>query len=542
MEEKKQILGIDLGTTYSCVAVVNEYGQPQVLVNREGKLTTPSVVSFEDENAVDLLVGEHAKNRWHSAPEQTVSFIKRHMTKDESFTNPEKFPHGWDPVKFSAAILKKLVTDANETLGREENPIKDVVITCPAYFGHVARERTKQAGKEAGLNVLDIIDEPTAAAISYGIKQDQDQTVLVYDLGGGTFDVTILKITGNTFEVIATEGDPVCGGYDWDEELAKRILDIYNEKHHTDFKFPLSKDEALEDKTLKADPKIQRMRASLLMEAERLKIALNTSKTRSAETTWLFEEDGRSCPRSVITRKEFDDLTSAHLSYTIGYVHKVIQEAEKKGVNHIDKWILVGGSSRMLQVKERFDEEFGCNAMLTDPDHCVAKGAAIYAATEFAGTGPLRNGKTINIKTVCTKTYGTDISDDGVKKVRNLIFANTTLPIDETVDFRTVYDGQREVSMEIYESNVTDARCTVIPIPPARLINKDNFLKIKSDLPAGSKISVTFHFDQTGFIHVSAKAEDGSVCEFELKADGLKSEDELARDKKLIERATEKNI
>ena len=439
--------GIDLGTTYSCIATLDEFGCPVVLCNATGNRATPSVVSFDgDGNAI---VDEEAKNRSVCTPHETISFIKRHMTRDESFKKPTPFPKGLDPVEISAMILKKVVNDANERLGRQDNPIKDVVITCPAYFGVNAKKRNCQAGEIAGLNVLGIINEPTAAAISYGLRQDQDQTVLVYDLGGGTFDVTILKITGNTFEVIATEGDPVCGGYDWDEELAKRILDIYNEKHHTDIKFPLSKDEeALEDKTLKADPKIQRMRASLLMEAERLKIALNTSKIGSAETTWLFEEDGRSCPRSVITRKEFDDLTSAHLSYTIGYVHKVIQEAEKKGVNHIDKWILVGGSSRMPQVKERLDKEFEkyhCNAKLSDPDECVAKGAAIFAASRFSE----KNGKTLfgnrkitdkslNIIDACSKTYGVGIINN---KVENFILANTQLPVTVTKTLQTVYDN-----------------------------------------------------------------------------------------------------
>ena len=195
MEEKKQILGIDLGTTYSCVAVLDEYGQPRVLPNREGTDTTPSVVSFEDDDSA--LVGADAKNRWRVAPEKTVAFINRHMILDESFTKPTKFPLGWDPCEFSAIILKKLVNDANEALNRAENPIKDVVITCPAYFDAKARARTQQAGEIAGLNVLQIINSPTAAAIAYAIKQDENQTVLVYDLGGGTFDVTILKISGH---------------------------------------------------------------------------------------------------------------------------------------------------------------------------------------------------------------------------------------------------------------------------------------------------------------------------------------------------------
>ena len=537
MEEKKQILGIDLGTTYSCVAILDEYGRPQVLANRDEKMTTPSIVSFEDDESA--LAGEAAKNRWRYAPEQTVAFIKRHMTRDESFSDEgkKKFPFSWDPSLLSATILKKVVSDANERLERQDNPIKDVVITCPAYFDHVARERTRQAGEQAGLNVLDIIEEPTAAAIAYGIKQDQDQTVLVYDLGGGTFDVTILKITGNSFKVIATGGDPNCGGYDWDKELAASILDIYNKAYSTDFVFP-----STEESALAAEPKVQRMRASLLLEAERIKIALTASKKGAVETAWQFEEDGHSCPRTIITREKFDELTAHRLDYTIDKVNEVIAEAKKKGVSHIDTWILVGGSSYMPQVKERLNQEFNCDAKISDPNQCVAKGAAIYAATLVSGT-ILPNGKSPRIETVCTKTYGTDCSDNGVKKVKNLIFSNDPLPADATDSFSTLVDDQSEVSMEIYESEVTDKENDyVIDASRATLINKDNSLKIKSKLKAGSKITVKFHIDKSGGLHVTATAADGSACEFDLQVAGVKSAEELAIGKKLVQRATEKNL
>lgn len=526
MDEKKQVLGIDLGTTYSCVAVLDEYGQPRVLQNREGTNTTPSVVSFEDDD--NALVGADAKNRWRVAPERTVACIKRHMTMDESFVRPTKFPLGWDPCEFSAVILKKLVNDANEKLDREDNPIKDVVITCPAYFDAKARARTKQAGEGAGLNVLHIINEPTAAAIAYGIKQSEDQTVLVYDLGGGTFDVTILKISGNEYETIATGGDPFCGGYDWDKALAAKILDVYNKTYNTDFIFP-----ATEESALAAGPKIQRMRASLLMEAERLKMALTASKKGHAETSWLFEEDGHSCPKTVITREEFDTMTADLLDSTIDKVDEVIAAAKKKGTDHIDKWILVGGSSYMQQVKKRIDETYHCNAKLSDPNECVAKGAAIFAATL---TGATPGGKKPIISyDVCSKTYGTDIVVNDVKKVKNLIFANDRLPAKATDTFSTTVDNQSAVSMEIYES---ESQEKVIDVDCAELVNQNNRLQIKSRLPKNSKITVKFLVDTTGCMHVTATAEDGSVCEFNQEIRGLKSESEMKGLRDQIEKAS----
>ncbi len=526
MDEKKQILGIDLGTTYSCVAILDEYGQPRVLQNREGTSTTPSVVSFEDDD--NALVGADAKNRWRVAPERTVACIKRHMTMDESFVRPTKFPLGLDPCEFSAVILKKLVNDANEKLDREDNPIKDVVITCPAYFDAKARARTKQAGEGAGLNVLHIINEPTAAAIAYGIKQSEDQTVLVYDLGGGTFDVTILKISGNEYETIATGGDPFCGGYDWDKALAAKILDVYNKTYNTDFIFP-----ATEESALAADPKIQRMRASLLMEAERLKMALTASKKGHAETSWLFEEDGHSCPKTIITREEFDAMTADLLDSTIDKVDEVIAAAKKKGTDHIDKWILVGGSSYMQQVKKRIDETYHCNAKLSDPNECVAKGAAIFAATL---TGATPGGKKPIISyDVCSKTYGTDIVVNDVKKVKNLIFANDRLPAEATDTFSTTVDNQSAVSMEIYES---ESQEKVIDVDCAELVNQNNRLQIKSRLPKNSKITVKFLVDTTGCMHVTATAEDGSVCEFNQEIRGLKSESEMKELRDQIEKAS----
>ena len=530
-------LGIDLGTTYSCVATIDGYGNPVVLANAMGNRTTPSVVSFDDDG--NAIVGEEAKNRSVSAPRETVAFIKRHMTKDASFEKPTSFPMGLDPVDISAMILKKLVNDANMELDRQDNPIRDVVITCPAYFDAKAKKRTSQAGEIAGLNVLGIINEPTAAAISYGIRQDQNQTVLVYDLGGGTFDVTILKITGNNFEVIATGGDPNCGGYDWDKVLATKILDIYNAAYKTDFVFP-----ATEDGALNAEPKIQRMRASLLLEAERLKIALSVSRRGSAETSWLFEEDGHSCPRTVITREEFDELTSDLLDYTVDKVEEVIEAAKSKGVDHIDKWILVGGSSKMPQVKERLDRAFAkynCDAKISDPNESVAKGAAIFAASRFCEktgkalySGPTVMAKAVNIVDVCSKTYGVDLLAD---QVFNLIFANTPLPISITKFFQTVDDDTAFHNLWIYES---ESQQEIIPRSWAELVNGEGKIVFKQPVPAKYSYEITFKLDRDGILSVSASAPDGTHVEFSLKIKGVKSAEDISISKRIIEKSCKK--
>ena len=527
--QEKNVLGIDLGTTYSCVAVIDEFGQPRVLQNFEGRNTTPSVVSFEDDANDSALVGDAAKNLWKAATDRTVVCIKRHMTNDESFNKPTKFPLNWDPCELSAQILKKLVLDANTKLAREDNPVKDVVITCPAYFDTKARARTKQAGEMAGLNVLHVINEPTAAALAYGVKQEEDKTILVYDLGGGTFDVTILKITGNEYEVIATGGDPLLGGYDWDKEIANKILSTYNEQYNTDFVMPMT-----EDAALNAEPKIQRMRASLLLEAERVKIALTASKKGSTKSAWLFEEDGHSLnPVLEISREDFDNMTIDLLDSTIEKVQEVLEAAKNKGVTKIDQWLLVGGSSKMPQVKQRVDQDFGCDACLVDPDECVAKGAAIYGASIKNTEAGDKTG--LICYDVSSKTYGTDVTHNGQKAVENLIFRNEKLPAECTASFCTVTDNQRAVSVEIYES---DSDEKIIEPGWAELVNQNNRLTIKTDLPKGSEIKIKFYIDNTGMMHVTASAADGSLLEFDQAIKGLKNETEMKASMEKIEKAS----
>ena len=525
------ILGIDLGTTYSCVAVVDKFKQPQVLRSREGASTTPSIISFDSND--QAIVGEEAKNRWRACPEKTVAFIKREMINEDSFHKPTPFPYGYDPSEFSAFILRKLLGDAIEALADdydENEPVK-AVITCPAYFDTRAKERTKQAGIMAGLDVLHIINEPTAAAIAYGAKSSEDQTILVYDLGGGTFDVTILKVENRQYKVIATGGNPLLGGYDWDQCLAKWILNAYNKQYNTSYQLPAT-EEALQN----ADPKIKRMRASLLIEAERLKKSLCNNARRgkknatspdgpaqgTAETSWLFEDDGHSLQLTKISLSEFEEMTETLLQQTIDKVRETLKTAADKGVTKIDKWILVGGSSYMPQVKERLDSVFGCDALLSDPNEAVAKGAALYSDGQ--------------VRDVTSKTYGTDclVTENGetVKKVKNLIFMNDEIPVVKDDTFTTSTQFQKEVPMEIYES---DSMERLIDPTEAELINGNNTLHIQNQLPKGSPINVKFSIDKSGILHVYAHMEDGSSLEFDMEINGVKTKEELKNIKGLID-------
>lgn len=319
MDKSRAVYGIDLGTTYSCIAQVDQFDQAIVLRNFEGDATTPSVVYFEDEN--NVLVGKDAKAMLETEPEKAVSFIKREMGNDAAFDKSlNTTPYHLDPSEISALILKKLVKDANDANGFPE-PIKDVVITCPAYFGNKERMQTKQAGIIAGLNVLSIINEPTAAAIAYGTKVDERKTILVYDLGGGTFDVTIILVNKGAIKVIATGGDHHLGGVDWDTELASYMLDAFNSANDTNFSF--------DGDTM--------LKNTLLNMAENKKKLLTGKNKVNVNINW----EGKSA-RFEITRELFDSLTISKLNETIDATNSILEIARKKGfeklMNFVSWW------------------------------------------------------------------------------------------------------------------------------------------------------------------------------------------------------------
>lgn len=535
MASSRLVYGIDLGTTYSCIAQIDKFDVPIVLRNFEGDVTTPSVV-YINENMV--VVGKEAKHRLTDEPENTVALIKRSMGIDADFKKPTKFPNGLDPSEISALILKKLVQDANAASDNSE-AIKDVVITCPAYFGTKERLQTKQAGEIAGLNVLDIINEPVAAAISYGIRLDARKTILVYDLGGGTFDVTIIRVDGGTIKVIATGGDARLGGVDWDIIMSEYMLDTYNEEHGTDYAF---------------DTIEPGLRNTLLLEAEQKKKTLTAIPKVVATVAY----DGKST-RVEITRQKFDELTKHMLDETMDTTMELVAIAKTKGVKKIDEVLLVGGSSRMPQIKARIDSELGVNALLNDPDECVAKGAAIFAMNEAYGraveayegdsTGTVKKPELLGRNTrtrvvnVTSKTYGMGCRFEGEDNmVANLIFANTSLPTKATESFYTIVDNQSGISIRIFESDVTDAENDRgIPESAASLLKDGgdgvrilNFSR--NDYPQGTEVVVSFEIDEAGIlsVHAELKSYPADKINFTLKLDGVKTPEELAKSSRKI--------
>ena len=493
MDKSRAVYGIDLGTTYSCISQVDQFDQAVVLRNFEGDATTPSVVYFEDENTI--IVGKEAKTMLESEPDKTVAFVKREMGNDAAFDKTNnQYPYHFDPSEISAAILKKLVKDANDANGYPE-PVKDVVITCPAYFGNKERMQTKQAGIIAGLNVLAIINEPTAAAIAYGLKVDERKTILVYDLGGGTFDVTIILVNKGAIKVIATGGDHHLGGVDWDTELASYMLDSFNSQNGTSYK--------LDDDMM--------LKNTLLNLAETKKKLLTAKSKVNVNINW----EGQSA-RFEITRELFDSLTASKLNETIDATKASLEIAHQKGFEKID-----------------------------EVDEVVAKGAAIYAMNEAYAQAmkdveegvsdtrpkPLRCGRT-NVMNVTSKTYGLGLINN---EVGNMIFANSSLPISFSRTFATSYDNQKILSLPIFESDFTnpetdetvqDKFCRLVTTEPSEL-------NITKDWPEGTPVEVTFNIDNEGMLSVHASVEHDNI-DFQLKVTGVKNEEELKQAQTLL--------
>lgn len=502
MSQERLVYGIDLGTTNSCIALIDEYGKAVVNPNSEGLNTTPSVVSYES-GTNNPFVGEVAKEALISDPTRTVAFIKREMGND-NFKSTCDVPES--PVKVSAYILKKLVDDANQ--GNSTN-IRDVVITCPAYFGTREREQTKQAGVVAGLNVLSIINEPTAAAISYGVETNRDKTILVYDLGGGTFDVSIIEIKNGEIEVLATGGDHRLGGVDWDTLLAKYIakevgitIDFEAQRYDKDY---------LSIKNL------------LLLNAEKAKKAL----TKRNEVMVNIPYNGKTY-RIPVSSTLFEQLTSVLLNQTIDKMEEVIDLAKSKGISNIDEVILVGGSTRMPQVKNRVEKELSCTANIKDPDMAVAKGAAIFAARvkEEVKKGPRIGGSIGGIKDTSANSYGVGCFEKNTDKeiVQNVILAQSPVAIKSASSFCTRFDGQRGITFPIYEGTSTED-----DIDPLDATLLETFeLDLKKGYEKDTPILVELERTTEGILKIYAEI-DGNVLNAELKLNGVLTDSELKK-------------
>ena len=457
-------IGIDLGTTNSCVAVM-ENGEPVVIANAEGSRTTPSVVGFQKDG--ERLVGQVAKRQAVSNPERTVSSIKRHMGSDYRVTIDGK---NYTPQEISAMILTKLKKDAEAYLG---GTVTDAVITCPAYFTDSQRQATKDAGKIAGLNVLRIINEPTAAALSYGLdKEGKTQKVIIYDLGGGTFDVSIMEIGDGVFEVLATHGNNMLGGDDFD----KRIMD-----------FLVSEFKAKEGIDLSGDKlAMQRLKEA----AEKAKIELSgMSKTNINLPFITADATGPKHLDVDLTKQKFDAMTADLVEATVIPMKKAMEDA-KLSYSDIDKVILVGGSTRIPAVIDEVRKITGKEPFKgINPDECVAIGAAIQ--------GGVLSGEVKDVLLLDVTPLSLGIETLGGVCTK-LIERNTTIPVKKSQVFSTAADNQTQVDIHILQGerefakdNKTLGRFELTGIAPA---------------PRGvPQIEVTFDIDANGIVNVSAK-------------------------------------
>jgi molecular chaperone DnaK len=457
-----RVIGIDLGTTNSCVAVM-EGGEPVVIANAEGNRTTPSVVAFKNG---ERIVGEAAKRQAITNPDNTVISIKRHMGTNHKVTLEGK---EYTPQEISAMILQKLKADAEAYLGE---PVTKAVITVPAYFNDSQRQATKDAGKIAGLEVLRIVNEPTAAALAYGIDKSEDQTVLVYDLGGGTFDVSILELSDGFFEVKATSGDNRLGGDDFDQVIIDYLVSEFKKEHGID----LSKDRMA----------LQRLKDA----AEKAKKDLSGVLTTTISLPFITADaTGPKHLEVNLTRAKFEELSAHLVERTMGPTRQALQDAGLTP-NDIDRVILVGGSTRIPAVQEAIKKFIGKEPHKgVNPDEVVALGAAVQAGVL---TGDVKD---VVLLDVTPLSLGIETLGGVFTK---LIERNTTIPTSKSQIFSTAADNQTSVEIHVLQGerpmaadNKTLGRFTLSDIPPA---------------PRGvPQIEVTFDIDANGIVNVRAK-------------------------------------
>ncbi|MDR1118366.1 MAG: Hsp70 family protein [Bifidobacteriaceae bacterium] len=489
-------VGIDLGTTFSAVAVQRADGKPEILPNREFEETTPSVVFFPPEGDEDLImVGVEAKNQVAVAGEDVAQFVKRAMgSRDYRFITSGGVEFTAEGI--SAMILKRLAQDASEALGEE---VKDVVVTVPAYFDDARRTATRDAAKIAGLNVLGLLNEPTAAALAFGVETEEEGTFLVYDLGGGTFDVTILVIKGNSYREVATVGDAELGGSDWDNEIVKLICAAIQENGGPDLD--------LDDMSL----------VSVLQEkAEQAKRALTANAAASVSVAL-----GGRIHRAKITRAQFEEATAHLLERTEDMTRVALEEAWLTW-DDIDEVLLVGGSSKMPMVPALVERLSGRSpSRHIHPDLAVALGAAIQAAVCQANLGdaeetPAQSGIAVaelpQLQHVASQALGViTLADDLRTKVNTVVIKrNAEVPGQFPISVSTVADWQATIRVEVTQgddkdlSYVTVVGSKDIPIPP---------------YPKNSPFRITYHYDtdQTIFVEVEDLTAGQTLGRFQVE-------------------------
>lgn len=520
--------GIDLGTTYSCIAYVDNAGRPVVCKSAVGEDTTPSVVYFESPQSV--VVGRAAKNSARLSPDLVVELVKRQMGQDVHYKL-----HGDDhtPESISALILRELAQAAAQQSG---GTVHDVVITVPAYFGVLEREATRKAGEIAGLHVLDVIAEPVAAALHYqALAEDTGvRHILVYDLGGGTFDTTVIRLDGNDVKVVCTDGDHHLGGADWDSKIIDFLLRGFTDQHpQLD---PGGDEQFMQD---------------LAISAEQLKKELSATQARRHNLRF----DG-SVVQLELTRAQLEELTSELLERTMEITERTIGTAREMGVERFDDVLLVGGMSRTPVITKTLEERFGLNPRLHDPDLAVAKGAALFALVQKIKVSlPGANESTVSpeaaqdvadqlgisvrqvedmavkkVATVVPRAFGLKVVDDmdpifttdpdkAREYVAHLLAANTPLPADTGWQtFYTIVDNQRAVNLEVWEQAGS--------VASEELKHNTHIGEgLLSDLPprpAGAPFEVVFHMTETGLLKVHGReVGSGREVRFEIQIGGL---------------------
>ena len=495
-----KIIGIDLGTTNSCVSVI-EGGEPVVIPNAEGARTTPSVVAFSKDG--ERMVGNVAERQAITNPEKTISSIKRHMGSDYKVNIDGK---AYTPQEISAIILQKLKADAEAYLGEK---VTEAVITVPAYFTDSQRQATKDAGKIAGLDVKRIINEPTAAALAFGIDKEDDQKVMVYDLGGGTFDVSIIEMGDGVQEVLATAGNNHLGGDDFD----KKIMDYIVAQFKNETGIDLSNDKMA----------MQRVKEA----AEKAKIDLSGMTTAQISLPFITADaTGPKHLETTLTRAKFNEMTADLVEATMGPVRQAMQDSGLS-MNDIDKILLVGGSTRIPAVQEAIQKFSGKEPFKgINPDECVAMGAALQGGVLGGDV------KGLLLLDVTPLSLGIETMG-GVNTV--IIERNTTIPTKKSQIFSTAADNQTSVEVHVLQGEREFAKDN----KTLGMFHLDGILPARRGVP---QIEVTFDIDANGIVHVSAKdLGTGKQQEISITASSNMSKEDIDKAVKEAEQFAEED-